>query len=260
MHVLTLNQSLEDFRDKVAAKMQRPVYICAATSKWGTHHKRPNSSTYGYIGNIELYLSTWTDDGRCIKREPIDDNTSHDHYYYDLSESALLCIVFPIKLAEITRETSISHPIFCDVGLRECGQYKIIEIGAGDRFPKELDDYIENRKSARGRPRDVIMFAESCGIMRPKHYREEWHIGYVCEKFSTLQPPGKYHDSDITSLSYFNNFAIVDKDPGSCIVCSGEKKERKHLAHLAFGQEVYPTNLICKGCVKESIEQISELL
>jgi hypothetical protein len=283
VHILTLNQDLDDLRKQIADRLNaglasgaspRPVFIAACTHRSGTHYKRPRSTKYLPIGRAELWLSTWDDQGRCVERKSVDGEPTHDHYYYDLIEAQALHIVFPFSLKETAeaRQTNSSarsiHPVFSDVGIRlgHSSGFDVVDLSPADKIPSELEPYIELRSapglgSRTGQKVPAIRFAKSEAIMVPTHRKATWHFGCRVPRFATLHPPGFYATTNVVSGSYFNNLVMCDSDPGPCVVCSGASNERRHLAVLIFGGDVmYPSNMICRGCARGSFDQMLALL
>lgn len=270
MHILNVNEDLEEMRDTLAAKLARPVYIAGADRlSNGTHFKRPRSSKYTTkLGALELYLSTLTTSGLCVKREKVDSNSQNDRFYYDLKESPYLYLVYPTLPEDL--KVDRYGKIFRTVGLgSKFNPNDTIFVTHGEKIPEGLQPYVEPKKVRAGGAVKYlgVSFMRSELIATPVKLQEKWHRGLKAgtdeghTPFVTLQAPGWYNDQPIVTVEQVNRFGMLDTDPGCCTVCRGKSGERRHIAPVqASGGGAYLGGHLCRVCAKEAFAQWAALL
>jgi hypothetical protein len=265
-HTLAAHDDLEAKREALAAKLLRPVYIVSATCKSnGTHFKRPRSMKYAPMGALELYLSTLTDDNRCVKRVKVNDDSANDHYYFDLREADFLHVVYPMTDQESTLPgiRDAFKSVDLTSGLSPCEN---VYPSSGEPIPPELEKYLRSKKVRSGVTRMGILFARSEAIATPNKLHERWHRGLRVEgkyapPFVTLQAPGWYHGKPITTVENINRFGLLDTDPGPCTVCHGKSGDRRHIAPVqSAGPDAYLAGHLCRTCAKDAFAQWANLL
>lgn len=254
--ILTQDENLENLRERLSKNQDRPVYICSGLFRHGTHYALPGADKHVSLGNLEAYLSRWTDDGLCVKREGED-------YHYNLSPSRILKLVYPLKRSEL-KARGYGSGDFESIGVESAGR-TTVRLSKGETLFPELEQYVEAHKPtrARGIPEGRgITFAVSGDFLAPEELRPDWHLGFSTETLTSLQGPGRY-PTDQYPLSFANDnngVGISDRDPGGCVVCRGAKGCRKHFGVIAFAPGAYLTNLVCEGCAEQTFNSWLTLL
>ena len=257
MHVLPKRYNIQMAVEELSAAVNRPVFLCAMTHKSGNLYRLPGATDYSQISALDLALSTYTD-GPCVKREKSSPGEP-DNFYFDLSESDVLRVAYPLTEEEAQGKKEIDfYAVFGKIGLNAgLNTVKSVRVGEGGIIGPHrcLNNYIVERKNMpKGR---FVYFATSEPFLRPQ-IEKDWHIGYKAEKFSTIQGPGLYSEDckPFTVLYDNNRFGVTNRDPGECIVCRGLRKEHRHVGVVA-GE--YITNLVCVACARDAFGAILAL-
>ncbi len=264
IYFLTNHEDLEEKRQQLSSRLKCPVYIASCGYKSGTHYRRPGQTEYAPLGRLEMFLSTWTDDGRCVKREPIDDNQRHDNYYFDLREADRLYLIYPRE------DMKAGDDEFRSVGVpKGLSSSSTVIPTFGEPLPEELKPYLQPIKQ-RCEPREDrrmgLHFQMSAPIERPAVKHETWYRGLRVqgkygEPFVTLHAPAQYSGHPVGSIEAINRYAIIDMDPGPCAVCHGRLGIRRHIAPLqSSGPDSYLAGYLCTVCAKEAFAQWSAML
>ena len=257
MHVLPNHYDIQMAVEKLSAEVNRPVFLCAMTHKSGNFYRLPGAADYSQMSALDLALSTYTD-GPCVKREPSFPGEP-DNFYFDLSESTILYVAYPLTEEEARGKKEIDfQAVFGKIGMSAGLTRKSVRVGEGKIIGVHrcLNDYIVERKKVPPKGR-FVYFATSEMFLRPQ-VRRDWHIGYKAKKFATIQGPGLYPEAfEPFSVLYDNNrFGVTNREPGECIVCRGLRKEHRHVGVVA-GE--YITNLVCVACARDAFGAILTL-
>lgn len=253
--VLTPNENLEDFRSRLEGAINRPVFICSALPKNGTHHILPTGEVVSDLTPLDLYLSTFTDNSLCVRRNDYEDKASD--YYFRLEESGTLYLVYPY-----TKGDDPFYPDFPKVNLN--GSFRVSHVRVSEseeEVPHSLKPYVSTRKANTREPRvKGVSFHVSQPFQAPKETRTTWHFGLKPEKegFKVLQPPGKY-SFDFKTVEMFSTFGLISLAPGPCVVCRGAKGEKMHFVAL-HASETGPMGHICRGCARDTFDQWLKLM
>lgn len=263
-HILGVTEDLEDMQQELKDHLKREVYIGAGYTDYdhNVFYKKPNTTKYKPESNFDIFLSPYI--GRFCKSELSKEDTTNKNltkYYVDLLDSPMLYFLIPLHEKEFSFRKNIP-----DKYLRffTTDYPAVVYCQQEYAVPSKLEDYVCNcalKGFVKNQfPRkDGVRFLKSDSICTPYKMNPIWSTGVLPHtKFKTLFPPGFYPNVQIPTLSYFNQLVIVESpEYGTCIVCQGSKKETSY-----FGVRHYEShiNLICKGCFKESMQQIEALL
>jgi hypothetical protein len=279
MHrILAKHENLESKRKALSELLNRPVYISSRLNKSNiTHVKYPGSDVYQKAPEaLSLFLSQYTDNHTCVKREDYNiSGNSYSNFYYDLEESQYLYLIYPTNLNDDT-DILYGYSSFRHVGLfpglnsRELvvvGNNKNSQTVYNSHIPRELLPYVrEAHKAARPylKHKLVIDFTSSELILNPKVYKG-WHLGKEAEVKSSFKPinsPGWYYkDESPFAFEDTQRMAIVDKDPGGCIVCRGKSEEKRHIGVIVpEGAYSYVGSLICRSCAPGVFKEWKRML
>jgi hypothetical protein len=254
MKYLLLKENIENIRNEIEAKVERPTYISSCLNiDSNSLYRFPNSNEFRKSNKMELFLSKFNCDTRCVEKAK-----------YILKPSQYLRMIFPL----VKDDDEKIYDIFNKFGLKKDfpPMYTVFfnndEI---DFIPDELKKFIFERRGYRQKYGPSISFARSGLIEAPYKEIKEWHLGFdfsdKTDKRSTIQPPGQYSGNPISILQEINRMCFVECDPKHCICCHGNTGERKHLAFSQVAQVgTYPAGHICLKCLPNATNAWIELL
>ena len=132
-------------------------------------------------------------------------------------------------------------------------------------FIHNLDDHIQlraDRMEATG-----VGFYHSGEIVVPEVMQKGWGQGFAYwsdgdTAVTQLEPPGQYTALPSMGVNGRNLMVLVDQAPKYCVVCRGDKGERRMLATLSDwgGGKLRPQNGIYAGCLEDTFSQWGKLL
>ena len=254
IHVLSVNEDLEQIRASIARDKNRPCYVVTSSSVYSEPncvYLKPKATSYEPMTSFEIFMSLWDGYNICTKREG-------DKRYFDLYPSNIVRIVYPLRSTEVPDLQS-----FKGYGLSGEMSAHTVYLSEQDVVPPELEPFVADYPYGHKRPRvkrKGLRFGMTFSIQKPNEKREQWHLGFKTDKLTALQPPGWYAGVPSSVAESYNRLVICDCDPGPCIVCHGAKGQRQHVGVIAHGPEAYMSNHICYGCASNAFSEILVLL
>lgn len=279
MHrVLAKHENLEDKRKALSELLNRPVYIASRLYKTNiTHVKYPGSDVYVKApGELCLFLSNYTDNSTCVKREDYTVGINkYSDFYYDLEESKYLSLVYPTNLKEDSKDILYGFEAFRHVGLsadlnsrnhvRVGDNTDLSKVVYNEFIPEELQPYVcSASKGSISYLRNKLLIHFTCSeyILNPKLYKK-WHLSKEIEAhtpYKIINAPGWYPEKELYhDFGETQTMGIVDKDPGQCVVCRGKSGERRHIGSIR-PEGNYVSGLICKACAPGVFKEWKKLL
>lgn len=237
--VLSLDENLETMRALVEAHMDAPVLLC-------------NQS----VGSTAEFALTDRYVRLVCPRAPVRRIVNSDGVYDVEAERQLDRNASQRWQAALRAVALTSHPASDSMMVTT-------------HMPESWLPFVFQR-NFRGRSWDAVRIHVSQPIINPAFANPHTQWAYNSNPqpqsynkpytFRTLQPPGQHLAEMHGMLDEWNRYVIVEQPPGDCIVCHGAKGEHKHFGTVAHGPDPYAGGLICKGCFRESMDQIAHLL
>lgn len=247
MRILGIEEDLEQKRAALSAHLRRPVLVTSAFyASFPARFRTPSEDTYHRWTALDLFGSTWWDQGRCVGMD------GHERLY-DLVSSPTVQLAYPIAPKEVLDHDAT----FAMVGLRKnLNERRTIRATADEAQSEKWAPWIrESITTVKRTHTPGVAFLVSEDIGSPHTTRHEWHRVNVSREgfrpaFDVLQPPGQYPYAFAPGVLHeWNRMALQERDPGPCVVCHGARGERRHLGTLVAGPEgAWVSNLICRAC------------
>jgi hypothetical protein len=270
MRVLSTFERLFEMQARLAAYVERPVYIVGQSMWTGDRRYRlPRGTTYIPMGSLELFLSRWTE-GEYQRREEIprgEGAPPRSIFYFDLVPSPVLRLVFPYLEEPGSSEEVVkaTHRAFAEVGLHPyLNVSKTVFLSEPDVLPEELKPFVKERRTHHWKGPSVAFYLSE-SIVAPNEMRRDWHRGLTVQRehgppMVTLQAPGQYAGPPLPTVEDVNTACLIDCDPGPCVVCRGASGERRHLATFQCGGPPYPLGHLCRQCSRGAFQSWQKLL
>lgn len=263
--LLALHENLEDIRDELSARLQRPVYIASCIWESCAKALLPDKTEAQELTEFQKFMLPYEYDHSketavarvapytriAIPLLPGDGPLRHREKYPPYHD--------PDAYVRNALETVRLH---ADINSRRHVRLRDLEV-----CPKELTNFARIQKGPDGKLRNGVVFGWSEPIMRPIRTEQRWHLGEMAQSTKgivrPLLPPGHYSDVHVNEHTDFNHLGVTDVDPGPCVACRGKTGIRRHFGvrghhHHTYGPSM--TNLICVVCLQHAASQLASLV